>query len=138
MTIKYKILKTSSLLSNILFSFALINCGSEPIKLVGTKWKTVKVTLDSSNALNNSEIVGFKVLDNLLKSSSLYSEFKDGYVIMHFDGKVADTTTYVLQNDTLFYIQNALRDTNIILKKTEKTLITKSLRGLTAYLEKVN
>ena len=121
----------------VLLTTLLINCGVEPIKLKNTKWKAIKVTLDSINSLNKNEALGYHILDSLLKSSSLHSEFYDGYSVTYFDGKIPDTTSYVIKLDTLFFKQNNLRDTEIILKKTDETLITKSMSGLTVYLKRV-
>src|SRR6478609_5315169 len=82
---------------------SFFGCTDNSIQLENTKWKVVSITLDSINTLNNTELLGAKIADSLLKTSALYSEFKNHQAITQFEGKIPDTTEYLISSDTLFY-----------------------------------
>lgn len=121
----------------VLFT-SFLGCTGNSFQLENTKWRVISITLDSVNALNKTELGAAKIADNLLKTSSLYSEFRNHQAITHFEGKIPDTTDYLISRDTLFYIQEKLRDTEIIIKMTKEELITKSLSGICSHAKRIH
>ena len=132
-----KYFKSANIFLLCFCSFTFTNCDKKPVKLTGSKWKVIEVSLDSNNTFNRDEIVGFKILDSLLKSRNLYSEYKSDIVITHFDGKVPDTMNYIIKKDTIFNIQKAIKDTEIILEYIDNSIVIKSVGGLTTHLVRI-
>lgn len=115
----------------VIFIFLFFSCKNNQNRLSNTKWLTVKFTVDSNNYLTVREKGVPAEFDTSIK---LYSDFSDTSVFTYVEGKEIDTSSYKVRNDTLFFIHNgSYRDTNIILKLTSDSLITRRLAGSTGY-----
>ena len=109
----------------------LVGCQNPRPELRNTKWLLVEMKLDSTNSTLNIEKV---VINTFHDSSKLYSEFKDSLMFAKVEGKEAVTSKYLLRDDTLFFSNNNLSDTNIILKLSKDSLIMRNLQGIKFWL----
>jgi hypothetical protein len=113
-------------LFSILF---LSSCGTK-YNLKNTEWLTVKFTIDSSNYLTEFDKKIYLTFDTSVK---LRIKFLDTLALTFVEGRLIDTSIYNVKDDTLFFIQDSRRDTSIILKLTNDSLIEQRLAGIVTH-----
>lgn len=118
------------LIESAIISFLLLSSCKTHYDLKNTEWLTVKFSIDSTNYLSEFEK---KIYSSFNKSTKLHAKFSDTLVLHFVEGSPIDTSIYKIKEDTLYFIQGQLRDTTIILKLTEDSLIIRRLAGVTTY-----
>jgi hypothetical protein len=113
----------------IFLSLVIICCGNKH-DLRDTKWRVTRFSVDTPNYLKEQDKYVYKNFD---PSTKLFSNYTDSLIFTYVEGSVVDTSTYYINSDTLFYIQDFKRDTVIILKLTKDSLIERRLAGATTY-----
>lgn len=95
--------------------------------LKNTEWQTVRFTIDSTNYLKEFEK---KIILDFNSTKKLHTRFFDSLALAFVENGPIDTTIYRINKDTLFYIQGSGRDTSIILKLTNDSLIEHRVAGV--------
>lgn len=108
----------------ILVFFSLLKCGEKGREIDNTKWRVVKFEIDSVNYITAVEK---NVYFNFKDSTNLEAHFQNGLAYFFVDGVCLDTSSYKLNEDTIFYQKGNLKDTNLILKLSRDSLIEKRL-----------
>lgn len=111
----------------------VIGCTNNQKILSGTKWRVTGFSIDSINHLSDFEM---KFIVKYTDSPKPYLRFTDSILYTQVEGKIADTSNYLYKSDTLFFYNNYTRDTNIIIKLSNDSLITHSLQGIITFAVK--
>jgi hypothetical protein len=99
-------------------------------KLKGTEWLVVRFSIDSSNYLTDLDKKAYLSFD---RSTKLHIKFLDSLAFSFVEGAAVDTSIYEVKKDTLFFIQGPRKDTTIILKLTNDSLVDQRLAGVKTY-----
>ena len=111
----------------------VIGCTNNQKILSGTIWRVTGFSIDSINHLSDFEM---KFIVKYTDSPKPYLRFTDSILYTQVEGKIADTSNYLYKSDTLFFYNNYTRDTNIIIKLSNDSLITHSLQGIITFAVK--
>jgi hypothetical protein len=121
-----------------IFTLLLISsCSDKQINLTNTKWRVKKFSIDERNYLTPLEVQAYNQFNEFSDSLKLYQDFNGSLVLTYVQGGDIDTSNYLIRNDTLFFIDKInRRDTDIIIKLSNDSLITHRLAGVTTFLLK--